>query len=483
MKFNTKEALIEKVKTIINHKVGDYDTSKVFSETNSKGKIGHITEKGFFGYEINSSPKPDFENLDIELKSTGYIWVKKGQKVSAKERLVLSKINYKEDIKVDFYHSHVYRKLANILLVLYEYEKGKNPSDFVYTNYFMYEYSKISEKDKMIIENDWNAIIGKIKQGKAHELSESDTYYLGACTKGANKHSVTTQPYSDIKAMSRAYSLKNSYMTELFRTKIFNEFESKEAFIKSIGELKSKTFEEIINDTFESYKGLSLTDIDVLLDEPVQRVNNKQYIRSYVSRMMHVQQQHLNSLEEFNKANIRIKTIRISKKGTIKEHMSFPTFDFEEVANETWESAEIRDMFATTKFLFVVFREINDLQQEYEFVGVTMWNMPFGDLETKIKRVWEHTHEILNGELVLSVKANTVRNNFIKATDNLISHVRPHAKDRTVTNQLPLSTKLIIESNDGSVDLSYLDNHRFTKQCFWLNSEYILMIIKNANLV
>ena len=26
----------------------------------------------------------------------------------------------------------------------------------------------------------------KIAEGKAHELSEGDTFYLGACTKGAN---------------------------------------------------------------------------------------------------------------------------------------------------------------------------------------------------------------------------------------------------------------------------------------------------------
>ena len=36
-----------------------------------------------------------------------------------------------------------------------------------------------------IIIDDYNQINEKIKQGKAHELSEGDTMYLGACTKGA----------------------------------------------------------------------------------------------------------------------------------------------------------------------------------------------------------------------------------------------------------------------------------------------------------
>ena len=44
---------------------------------------------------------------------------------------------------------------------------------------------KFSEEDLKIIKHDWNLINGKILKGKAHELSEGDTFYLGACTKGS----------------------------------------------------------------------------------------------------------------------------------------------------------------------------------------------------------------------------------------------------------------------------------------------------------
>ena len=481
--FKNIEELIDKVKTLIGSKVGDYDVKGILRNPRSKGNIGHIMEQGFFGYDINSDQSPDFENLGIELKVTGYKWVYSGKKVSAKERLVITMIDFFNDINMDLYNSHLYSKIEKMLLILYEYEKDKNPYDLLLTNYYLYEYENISEKDKLIIEDDWETIMNKIRAGKAHELSEGDTFYLGACPKGATKESVTEQPYSDILAMRRAFSFKTTYMTELFRSKIFDEEETKESFIKRISDLKEKSFEDIIYETFAEFKGKTLTEIDQLLEIPIIREDNKQYIRSYTSRMMKVQQNHLDSLEEFEKANIMIKTIRLTKQGKIKESMSFPTFDFTELAKEDWETSELREMFSSTKFLFVIFKEIDDSKKEYRFVGVKLWNMPINDIEDKVRIVWERTNYILNNELILNVKNNRVKNNFPKMSDNLISHVRPHARDRSESTPLPSATKILIESNDGSVDLSYLSENMFTKQCFWLNSKYVLSVISELGFI
>lgn len=69
------------------------------------------------------------------------------------------------------------------------------------------------EVDEEVFRNDFNTIKEKVKKGKAHELSEGDTEYLGAFTKGRNKHDTRKQPFSKIEAKKRAYSLKNKYMT------------------------------------------------------------------------------------------------------------------------------------------------------------------------------------------------------------------------------------------------------------------------------
>ena len=479
--FKSKEELISKIKTLIGKSVGEIDVREELQNPKSKGNIGHVIEQGFFGYALNSKQEPDFENLGIDLKVTGYRWVNNGTQVSAKERLVITMVNFLEDYKASFRNSNCYSKMNKMLLVFYEYETNKKYYDFVFSNYHMYEYDLIPEKDKMIIENDWETIINKIKKGEAHNLSEGDTFYLGACPKGANKKSLRKQPFSNEPAMQRAYTLKSTYMTYLLRTEVFHKVDSRESFIKDLNLLKSNSLESLIYQTFDSFIGKSLTEIDSMLFEPVIRQKNKQYIRSYISKMLRVQEENLLRLEEFEKANIQIKSIRVNRKGKIRESMSFPAFDFVELSKETWENSEVRDKFLSTKFLFVVFEEIDDVKQEYRFKGVKLWNMPIDEIDNQLRVVWERTNRILNGDLVLRIRNGIVYNNFPKKTESMISHIRPHSRVRAETIPLPISTNIRIIEDDGSVDLGiYLSEHQFTKQCFWLNSDYVLSKIKGV---
>ena len=65
--------------------------------------------------------------------------------------------------------------------------------------------------------------------------------------------------------------------------------------------------------------------------------------------------------EEFQKAGIIPKTIRVQSNGKIKESMSFPTFDFIALSKEeTWEESELYNYLAPTKFMFVIFQERGD---------------------------------------------------------------------------------------------------------------------------
>ena len=60
--------------------------------------------------------------------------------------------------------------------------------------------------------------MNKINEGKAHLLSESDTKYLGACTKGSTAiKSLRRQPNNSTLAKQRAFSFKIQYMRELLR--------------------------------------------------------------------------------------------------------------------------------------------------------------------------------------------------------------------------------------------------------------------------
>ena len=155
----------------------------------------------------------------IELKVTPYKKIK-GGKLSAKERLVLNIIDYMTEYKNTFRSSHFWYKNNKIQLLWYLWEANKDKKDLIITHEKLLELEK--NEDLKQIEEDWNFIINKIREGKAHEIYEADTMYLGACSKGANALSIREQPFSDIPAMQRAFCFKNSYMTQLVRKYIGN---------------------------------------------------------------------------------------------------------------------------------------------------------------------------------------------------------------------------------------------------------------------
>lgn len=92
-------------------------------------------------------------------------------------------INYDEeqDVNKPFTQSDIYKKCRLMLLLFYLHISGVDVIDlkFIYSVLW-----SLPEKDLLIIEQDYKKIVEKISTGHAHELSEGDTTYLGACRKG-----------------------------------------------------------------------------------------------------------------------------------------------------------------------------------------------------------------------------------------------------------------------------------------------------------
>ena len=213
MKFETIDELLSYTKNIIGKTFKELDTDgRLNNGIADKGILGKIVETGFYHYPNNNMAQADFENLGVELKVTGYVKNKNGT-ISAKERLVLSKINYNDIINEEFDFSKLIFKNKKILIIWYEYDYTKNVKDFVITNYQLYDMSD----DALIIKNDFEIIKEKVVEGKAHLLSEGDTSFLGACVKGVNGEEKISQPNSQYLAKPRAFSLKHSYLTGILR--------------------------------------------------------------------------------------------------------------------------------------------------------------------------------------------------------------------------------------------------------------------------
>src|SRR5690554_7268790 len=185
-----------------------------------KGNFGQILEKFYFGYEPNSNAEPDFKEAGIELKSSPLKTLRNGE-FRSKERLILKIINYLEVYKEEFETSSFWKKNADLLLVFYLHDRDLDLLDYIIKLVDDWKYPK---EDLKIIRRDWEFINQKIKEGKAHELSEGDTFYLGACTKGSTAlKSFRDQPFNQEKAKQRAYSLKQGYVNHIIAKIAQNE--------------------------------------------------------------------------------------------------------------------------------------------------------------------------------------------------------------------------------------------------------------------
>ena len=448
----TKEEIEKISEEVVGKTFGELGDFKYnLDDFNYKGGMGVLMEENVFQYEANSDANPDFYEAKIELKVTPVKRNKNGT-YSAKERLVLNIINYMEEYKNTFETSSFWHKNEKLNLMFYLWEEGVPRSDYKIIKHLLYTYP---EEDLLIIKQDWEVIVNKIRNGLAHEISEADTLYLGACTKGANKESVREQPFSEILAKQRAYCLKTSYMTNLVRTRVMDEYT--ESLI-SAEELQNKTFEESLYDKIKSFIGKSKTE---LINKFGLNPKSKDVIERIFAKMLGIKGK-VNDTDEFQKANITCKTIRVNEDNTITESMSFPAFKYKEIIQEEWDTSTLRNIFSENKYLFVIFKEKNN---EFYFSGIKLWNMPLSILDNEVKSVWDKTVEVIkSGNIVKSV-GKTRKTNFPGMKENNVAHVRPHGRDAKDVFELPVADKLTGEN-------------AYTKHCFWLNNKYIETIIK-----
>lgn len=136
-----------------------------------KGKLGQLLEELYFNYKPNSNSEPDFIEAGLELKTTPLKKISKG--LVSKERLVFNIINFEEEYKYSFEKSSFWKKNKLLLLIFYLHEKDKLDIDYVFKIVRLWRFPIT---DLKIIIDDWKTIVSKIKEGKAHEISEGDTY-------------------------------------------------------------------------------------------------------------------------------------------------------------------------------------------------------------------------------------------------------------------------------------------------------------------
>ncbi len=425
--------ILRYAQVLVGKTLGDGVSDREFADIpplHTKGRFGQLIEKGYFLIENNSDSVPDFLLAGLELKTTPVKRIRGGA-LRPKERLVLSLIDYQRIVGEDFWSSAFYRKNGQLLIVFYLHEEGKGIYDYRIIDAVIWDYGA---EDLRVIREDWETIRGYVVEGRAHELSERHTRYLAANRKGAG-HGMDDriQPFSDIPAPARSFSLKASYV----RT-IIERDQDAQKLIRTLDEWdEERTFEGIILDRFRPYEGMPVEEIASEIGYDLNP-RSKSYRADLARRILGVTSR---KIEEFEKAEIETKTVMLNSRGMPKEDMSFPTFHYTEIVKQEWEDSDFFEKL-NRRFLFVVFQR-TPLGEDV-FLGAKFWSINYQDL-MEAKRVWEET-----ARRVKEGRADDLP----RMTESYVAHVRPHAQNRDDTYPLPQGGELV-------------------KKCFWLNRRFV----------
>lgn len=291
--------------------------STLSEDNTGKGRLGQMVERYYFEYEPNSSSGPDFKEAGVELKCTPLKELT-DKTLQIKERLICSMIDYSEDPKHSFKESHVYVKCAIMLILFYLHKSGIPVQQLHFIYSVLWE---IPEKDLLIMEQDYNKIITKIKAGKAHELSEGDTTYLGAARKGQKGDADVFYAYSEIPAPKRAFSFKTQYMRtilEYVKKSTQNAVVNTRFCVDGYGndlinaeELKTKSFEDILLERFNAYIGKSYDELCDMFGLKKSKAKSKYALIANAILTEEGKRGGTDATksDEFKKSGIRIKTI------------------------------------------------------------------------------------------------------------------------------------------------------------------------------
>ena len=437
---------------------GDFGLNESYNGKN-KGGLGGFVEENIFNYSANSDDNPDFIDAGIELKVTP---VKRNQdgSISSKERLVLNMINYKQEATKDFKTSSFYHKNKRLLIWFYLYALGVHPSNFEITDYYLLEFE--NSLQYKVIERDWTIIHDKIVNGLAHEISESDTEFLSACTKGANSKVLVEQYNTSVKAKPRAYSFKSFFMTYIYRNMIHNL--SPYSPLVSEDEWMKNPLEEIYKEKLNIYHGLTQAQLCRKLGV---HSKSKQLNFLIAQKMLGISGKK-KATPEMEIAGIIFRTITVDKNGRPTEAMPFKSFEFEELINTPWEESSIREDFVDLKLMLFVFKEINGV---ISFDKIVFWNAPNKVVDGTIKEMHEECADLVRrGEAFYYDSKGKVKDKFPKENRNTnhICHVRPHARVGLDHYELPVADKITGITS-------------YTKQSFWFNKDFIEKMIKDID--
>lgn len=466
---------------LLDAKKTDAEIELIKSKESDKGLVGKIIEATYFGYKLNSKQEADFDKVGLELKSTPADKNADGNYVSG-ETLSITQINFSNYVEKDFYKSHLWDKLKWLLLIFYYRDKSL-VTKLGYSVFFATQF-KPSEKDELIILQDYQLINGIIERGDAHKLSRSDGTYLSTAPKATKGTPKAQSIYGGPEFTARAYTLRKPYIQQILDNRS-NQVSLDDCIIKNTQELRHRTFAEILQDRFAPFIDKTVDAIYKVFNLDLKYVENQKGEKKLpkatfpfiTAKMLDVSTLHN---EEFLKAGIVVKTIVFNKNGINREKFRLSDVNFHEIHNlpesySGWEDSELFMQLDSLKYLFIVFQEA---EEGIVFRGTRLWSMSDEDIELAYQD-WLDIKRVLNNGVILNRvpwgNDERTENNFPGIADARRIHLRPHGEKSFYVDEYGTSW------GNGSLSDTVLlpDGKRITRQSYWLDSDYVRSFVKD----
>lgn len=435
----SEEEILVKAAELEGHLLGSIPGARFSAATGGRGRAeaGHAIER-HFGIPPNSSPEPDFPGAGIELKAVPLRLTSKG--LGVKERTVISIIDYMKLPDQTWMTASVRKKLK-ILFVFFEHIDDQPKSAFPIREVLLWEPDARTDAH---LRADWERVFRKVRQGRAHELSESDGSIMGPCTKSVNRFSRRPQPFGDQLAKPRAWALKPSFIWRLY--KAMAKPTPAESLLDDLGLNAAEQFEVHLLDRVSPFVGRTIENVGAELNVPPS--DAKSHSASVVRRIFGAKG-FRTKIIEFEEMGLTPRITRVRDDLTPYEALSFPAFRYHSLLEETWQDSDLLARIEYMLFVPVHGQTRGTPQKDCTLGMPVFWRPSAAELDL-IRREWEIFR--------LDIREGRA-DRLSGASQTQAIHVRPHSRDARDTDDAPGLGPVI-------------------KKSFWLNKPFVRDILR-----
>lgn len=469
----SKKEADRRLSAIIGKKLKDIDSAGVLEgkvKVNlNKGIAGAVLEQSVFGYNADSSQKPDLlvDGVPTELKTTGVRKNKRGE-YTAKEPVSVTAVSIgKIEAENDFLKSTFWDKAEHILFVIYLYDSPTKVSTAEYSRFPIlgYTFNEFGKAERIAIMHDWLLIRDYLRTVGDKANAEELYSKLSSSLRGELLVLDTSPKYPN----NPRFRFKRAFVDTIVKRVLKKEHEEESLF---------STYHELYSICHEigiKFSGKSMKQIAEELGVEVPKT--KAAAEKLIIGMFGGRKGKINSIDVFTRYSVIAKTVIVTNTWKRTEDMKLLSLDFDDLSDNdvAFEDTEFYASFYERLYLFPIFQEPckQSPLENTVFLGFKKMLFPEPFINDVARPLFMSIRDLIisnelkdvpcylkDGTLKINKKTGTVASapNFPKAKNGIL-FVRGSGTDSTKKNTVVAGVKMY-------------------RQNVWIKGEYIVSKLK-----